>query len=283
MRPEPMAAVPVHLLEAGIVTEQRLAALGGAPAALGDAIADRLRADKRVRIPFNPRDRWLTAARESCRVLAEAVCASLRSGARPVVCGGECTVVAGTIPGALEVDPDLVLVYLDAHGDFNTVATTPTHQVSGMCLAHLCGRQVAALLWPGVRGIPDEQVVLVGSRRLDPGEAGNLSKSRVLRIPFDAEHADAPGVIAAVRRRPVWVHVDLDVVDPRDVDAVATPIEGGPSLRALADLVRAIASVADVRGLELCGYDPTKDPDRRFVAPLASLIAGAIAVPASAR
>src|SRR5712692_11823438 len=114
MRPETMAAVPVHLLEAGIVTEQRLAGLGGAPAALGDAIADRLHADKRVRIPFNPRDRWLTAARESCRVLADAVTSSLRAGARPVVCGGECTVVAGTIPGAIEVEPDLILVYFDA-------------------------------------------------------------------------------------------------------------------------------------------------------------------------
>ncbi len=277
-----MAAAAVHLLEAGIVTEQRLAALGGAPAALGDAIAERVRADKRVRIPFNPRDRWLTAARESCRVLADAVESSLRVGARLIVCGGECTVVAGTVPGALAVEPELVLVYVDAHGDFNTVATTPTHHVSGMCLAHVCGRPVAALLWPGVRHVMDEKVVLVGGRRLDPGEAGNLSKSRVLRIPFDAEHESAPGLIAAVRRRPVWMHVDLDVIDPRELDAVATPIEGGPSLRALAELVRTIASVADVRGVELCGYDPTKDPGHRFVAPLARLVAGAIAAPVSA-
>jgi len=277
-----MAAVPVHLLEAGIVTEQRLAGLGGAPAALGDAIADRVRADKRVRIAFNPRDRRLTAARESCQVLADAVAASLRAGARPIVCGGECTVVAGTIPGAIEVEPDLLLVYFDAHGDFNTVATTPTHHVSGMCLAHVCGRQVAALLWPGARSIKDDQVVLVGGRMLDPGEAGNLAKSRVLRVPFDAEHADAPGLLAAVRRRPVWIHVDLDVVDPRDVDAVATPIDGGPRLRALSDVLRAVGAVADVRGLELCGYDPTKDPERRFVAPLAGLIADAVAVPVRA-
>src|SRR4030088_1510973 len=61
-----MAHRPVHLLEAGIVTEQRFAGVIEAPAALGKAFAERLQPEKRVRIPFNPRDRWLTAAREAC-------------------------------------------------------------------------------------------------------------------------------------------------------------------------------------------------------------------------
>ena len=251
---------PIHLLEAGIVTEQRYAGVSEAPAALGALFADRLAAAKRVRVAFNPRDRWLTAARESCRVLADAVAASLRAGATVGVLGGECTLVAGTIPGALEVEPDLTLVYLDAHGDFNTLATTPSHFVGGMCLAHVCGRQVAALLWPGVRRIADERTVLVGARQLDPGESSNLMRSRVLRIPFDRDQPDAPGLLAAVRRRPVWVHIDIDVVDPREVPAVVLPVEGGPGLGDLRELLGGIAQVSDVRGVELCGYDPRQDP-----------------------
>src|SRR5688572_15510807 len=149
-----------------------------APAALAHEVASAVGPAKRVRIPFLPRDRYITAARESCRTLADAVSASLREGARPVVLGGECTIVAGVVPGALAVEPELVLVYFDAHGDFNTLATTPSHFVGGMCLAHVCGRHVAPLLWPGVRTISDENVALVGARQLDSGEALNRSEER---------------------------------------------------------------------------------------------------------
>lgn len=256
-----MSSRPVHLLEAGVITEQRYLGMAEAPAALAPILADLLDPEKRVRIPFIPRDRWLTAARESCRTLSDAVTASLRAGARCAIVGGECTIVAGSIPGALAVEPDLVLVYFDAHGDFNTLATTPSHFVGGMCLAHVCGRRIAPLLWPGVRCIADEHVALVGARDLDPGEASNLGRSRVTRIPFDAQRADAPGLVAFVRRKSVWVHVDVDVVDPREVPAVAFPADGGPSARAVADVLASLAAVCDVRGMEICGYDPRRDGD----------------------
>src|SRR5579859_2004310 len=122
-------SAPVHLLEAGITTEQRYLGMAEAPAVLAPEVAAALHPDKRVRIPFLPRDRYLTAARESCRTLSDAVAASLRDGARCVIVGGECTLVAGSIPGALAVEPDLALVYFDAHADFNTLATTPSHLV----------------------------------------------------------------------------------------------------------------------------------------------------------
>jgi len=278
-----MAAGRFHLLEAGIVTEQRYAGAGTAPAALGGALAERLGPAKRVRIAFNPRDRWLTAAREACRTLADAVTASLAARALPVVIGGECTVVAGTITGALAVERDLALIYFDAHGDFNTVATTPSHYVGGMCLAHVCGRHVAPLLWPGVRTISDDNVALVGARKLDSGEARNLDVSRVRRIRFDADHPDAAGLLSFARRRPVWVHVDVDVVDPSDMPAVASPVAGGPSLAELSEILREVAAVSDLRGIELCGYDPTQDPTARLVAPLVELMAVAVQETALAR
>src|SRR5438105_12613500 len=190
-----MAARPLHVFEAGVVTEQQFAGLQEAPAILGPALAERLGAEKRVRVSFNPRDRWLSAAREACRSLADGVQASMREGATPVVLGGECTLVAGALAGALAAEPDLSLVYLDAHGDFNTLATTPSHYVSGMVLAHLCGHSVAPLLWPGSRKIAEDRVALVGGRALDPGEIDNLERSRVVRIPFDRVHPHAEGLV----------------------------------------------------------------------------------------
>ena len=238
-----------------MVTEQRNTGLAHAPAVLAEGLVHTLAPEKHVRIPFNPRDRWLTAARESCRTLADAVTLSLRSGATAVVLGGECTIVAGSLSGALAVEPELVLVYVDAHGDFNTLATTPTHYVSGMCLAHVCGRSVAPLLWPGARRVAEDRVALVGGRALDTGERQNLERSRVTRIPFDAEHAEVAPVVAFARRKKVWLHVDVDIVDPSAVPAVAFPAPGGIALATLRDLVTQLVLTADVRGIDLCGYD----------------------------
>jgi arginase len=271
-----MAARPLHLFEAGVVTEQRFMGLQEAPAVLGSLLADRLAAEKRVRIPFNPRERWLSAAREACRGLSDGVLASLHEGATAAVIGGECTVIAGALSGALTAEPELSLVYFDAHGDFNTMATTPSHYISGMVLAHLCGRSVAPLLFPGARKIEDDRVALVGARALDSGEITNLDRSRVLRIAFDREHPEAPGLVAWTRRRSVWVHVDVDVIDPREFPAVAFPAIGGPPMKDFAFVLRQVFAVADVRGITICGYDARADGEHTLAPPLAELLVNAI-------
>jgi arginase len=268
-----MAARPLHLFEAGVITEQRFAGLAEAPAALGPALAERLHPEKRIRVPFVVRDRLLTAAREACRTLADGIAGSLRAGASCVIVGGECTLVAGTLSGALAVEPDLHLVYVDAHGDFNTLATTPSHFIGGMCLAHVCGRSLAPLLWPGSRKIAEERVALVGARALDPGEALNLERSHVVRVPFGPDRPDAPGLLAFARGKRIWLHLDVDVIDPRELPAVSFPEPGGPSLAALREVMRALAAVAEIRGVELCAYDPRKDPGATLVAPLVELAA----------
>lgn len=277
-----LVSTPVHLLEAGIITEQRYLGMSEAPGVLGPEIAALARPAKRVRIPFLPRDRYLTAARESCRTLADAVAASLEEGARCLVVGGECTLVAGTIPGALTVEPDLALVYFDAHGDFNTLATTPSHFVGGMCLAHVCGKRIAPLLWPGARSIAEDHVALVGARDLDPGEVGNVAASKLRQIAFDPQRSDAPGLLAFARKRPLWIHIDIDVVDPAQVPAVDFPVAGGPSLRALLDVLTALAGVATVRGVEICGYDPRREMGPRPLLPSLARVAVAALTPSLA-
>jgi arginase len=268
-----MAARPLHLFEAGVVTEQRFAGLAAAPAALAESFQHDLGPEKHVRVPFNPRDRWLTAARESCRTLSDGVAASMRAGAQVGVLGGECTLVAGSLSGALSVEPDLTLVYMDAHGDFNTLATTQSHYVSGMCLAHVSGHSVAPLLWPGARKIAEDHVALVGGRTLDAGERQNLERSRVAHLVFDAEHRDPSRIVAFARRKKVWLHLDVDIVDPPEMAAVVFASPGGVTMRALADLIAQLASVADIRGFEICGYDPRQDERRTLPSAISGLFA----------
>jgi len=268
-----MAARPLHLFEAGVVTEQRFAGLASAPAALAEAFVHELRPEKHVRVPFNPRDRWLTAARESCRTLSDGIAASLRAGAQVGVLGGECTLVAGSLSGALSVEPDLTLIYVDAHGDFNTLATTQSHYVSGMCLAHVCGHSVAPLLWPGARKIAEDHVALVGGRTLDAGERQNLERSHVAHIAFDMDHRDPSRILTFARRKKVWLHVDVDVIDPPEMTAVVFPSPGGVPLRALGELIGQLTSVADVRGFEICGYDPRQDERHTLPSAISGLFA----------
>ena len=277
-----MAARPLHLFEAGVVTEQRFAGLASAPAVLAQSFAAALSPEKHIRVPFNPRDRWLSSARESCRTLADGVASSLRAGAQVGVLGGECTLIAGSLSGAIAVEPDIALVYADAHGDFNTLATTPSHYVSGMCLAHVCGRQVAPLLWPGARKIAEERVALVGGRALDPGERVNLERSKVTRIAFDSERTDVAAVVAFARRRKIWLHIDVDVLEPAAMPAVVFAAPGGAPLSALVDLIAQLAAVADVRGFEVCGYDPTQDERHRLAPRVADLFTAFASRPVAA-
>jgi arginase len=205
--------------------------------------------------------------------LSEAVGAALASGARPLILGGECTIVAGSIAALYPRLEDAQLVYFDAHGDFNTLATTPSHFVGGMCLAHVCGKQLEQLAWPGVRPLPEEQVCLVGARELDAGERENLDRSGVKRFALGADGEGGPALIAAVRGRRVFVHLDLDVVDPSEMFAVNFPAPGGVSFAALRDLLEELARSATIAGLELCAYDPRKDPRRELPARVADTVA----------
>ncbi|HEY8829546.1 MAG TPA: arginase family protein, partial [Candidatus Limnocylindria bacterium] len=79
---------------------------------------------------------------------------------------------------------------------------------------------------------------------------------------------------SGVRRKPIWLHVDLDVVDPRELAAVALPVGGGPTLKALSELIASVAQVSDVRGVEICGYDARKDPEAQLPGVLAEAFVG---------
>jgi arginase len=140
-----------------------------------------------------------------------------------------------------------------------------------MCLAHVCGRSVAPLLWPGSHKIAEDHVALVGGRALDAGERANLDRSKVTRIRFDSEQADTAGVIAFARKRKIWLHVDIDIVDPAEVGAVVFPAPGGVSLALLGETIASLASVSDVRGFELCGYDARQDPGAKLPSVIADL------------
>jgi len=212
------------------------------------------------------------AARRSCENLHQVVKQTLSRGELPLILGGECTLIAGSLSAAVERLESLALAFFDAHADFNTAETTPSGYLGGMCLAHVCGMFAEALPWLAASAFPGKSVSLIGGRALDPGEVENLARAGVNRIAAEAPDA-AARVRDSVRGKSIWIHVDLDVVDPAFMFAVSHPTPNGITFESLSELLSVIGTAAIVRGIEICGYQPGKDPERLLPKRIAAAVA----------
>lgn len=123
--------------------------------------------------------------------------------------GGHCAIALATVP-KLTAGTDARLLWLDAHGDFNTPDTTESGFLGGMVLSALVDR------WRAPVGVelgtfPEDRVVLAGVNALDPLEADLLARSAVTVLA--ADELDGRALTSALEEAPIFVHLDLDVVD----------------------------------------------------------------------
>lgn len=169
----------------------------------------------------------------------------------PLLVAGDCSIALTTLSAVSRNRPDAKVLWLDAHGDFNTPDTTLSGFLGGMCLAGACGRWDAGL---GQEAIEAGDVVLCGIRDLDGAEREALERGRVTVIGAALE--TLVYVVNALDDSPVYVHLDLDVLDP-EVMPSRYPVDGGLSQEKLYDLLDAVAEACEVVGLEItCLEDP---------------------------
>lgn len=190
----------------------------------------------------------------------------------PFVIAGNCGVTIAALAGLVDVRP--AVVWFDAHGDFNTPETSPSGFLDGMALAILTGRcwRTLAKKVSGFEAVPETRVALVGARHLDPQEGDALAESRVLRIGADLSGLDDVFSEAS----PVWLHVDLDVLDIAEGRANQFATTGGLTVSQLVDAVRRLATRLSVVGAAFTSYDPAVDADDR-IAIAALKVANALA------
>ena len=145
-----------------------------------------------------------------------------------------------------------MVLWVDAHGDFNTPSTTTTGYLGGMVLAAACG------LWLSGHGagLRPEQVVIVGGRDFDPAEAEALKSAGVRVIAPEAVTPEA--VLDAVGGAPVWLHVDWDSLEPGFVPA-AYKVPGGLTPGQLREVLASLPRDR-VKGIELAEFEATGDP-----------------------
>jgi arginase len=185
---------------------------------------------------------------------------ALEAGRVPVLLAGDCSIAATTLPAALGHRPDARVLWLDAHADYNTPATTASGYLGGMALSAACGE------WdPGLGGsIPSSRVVLAGVRDIDSGERPVLDAGQATVVGASVVET-LVAVKNALDGAPVYVHVDLDVIDPEHFPA-QFPAPGGLHPEKLYDLAEAVTDDCELVGLEITAFEAPEDPSEHAMA-----------------
>ncbi|KQQ04016.1 MULTISPECIES: arginase family protein [unclassified Rathayibacter] len=195
-----------------------------------------------VDVPAEAGDAQDTGIRRyaSVATTAERMREALLGRTGPVVTiGGDCGVSFAAVGHAVRTSAQPVaLVWFDAHPDANTPASSPSGAFSGMVLSAALGHGVGLLSAAADERVPAERVVLAGIRSSDPGELEGLLESGARHLPVD--ELDPESLVAAVEATgagSVYVHIDLDVLDPADIAGLFDPVPFGvPAARLIASL-----------------------------------------------
>ena len=270
----------------------RIAGLGERIAALGFGVIDC--GNLAVPIPETraPRDETKRYVREIGRICArlyQQVVASLRAGALPVTLGGDHSVAAGSVAASADIAAEqgkpVGLIWIDAHGDMNTPATTRTGNVHGMPLAALLGQEPSELARIGQRfpAVRADRTVLIGVRDLDPLEKDRLRASKV--HVFTMQDIDARGIAAVMKRAlaiagrgtaGIHASLDMDVCDPAIAPGVGTPVQGGLNYREAHTAMELIAASGKLMAMDLVEVNPVLDVRNQTAVLGAELVVSAL-------
>jgi arginase len=251
--------VPYHLGRKGVV-------LGAGPEPLALAIGGESIVVERS----EPLTNEISATFDVIRQTRTAVRETLDAGRFPLVLAGNCHCAVAAV-AALE--RDLGIVWFDAHADFHTPDSTTTGFFDGMPLALITGEGWAELRGTieGLRPVPEDRIVLVGARDLEPTEEARLAASRIAQP--DAGSLEAALDDLRTRTDAVYLHIDLDVLDPSEGKANGWAVEGGLTADELEAAVEAVRARFDIAAATFSAYDPTVDPEGRIPAVAARLAA----------
>ena len=200
------------------------------------------------------------------RLLAEQVRSAVDEDRLPVVLAGNCNSCVGTLAGMTADRPGIV--WFDAHGDFNTPETTTSGFLDGMGLAMASGRCWKSLVnaIPGFRPVPDDRIVHVGSRDLDPPEKEMFAAAGIPLITAgpDEEKTLLAGLADTLkdlktRTDSIYLHIDVDVMNTGmgRPNNLAGP--GGLSPQTVRRLVKAIREQVRIAACAIASYDPALD------------------------
>ncbi len=234
------------------------------------------------------RARYAGQVGESCRLIAASLTERARAGDFCLTLGGDHSIAMGTIPGILAARPDTALIWVDAHGDFNTPETSPSGNLHGMPLAMVLGCNSQGLpgfeWFQGQNCLPADRVALVGVRSLDAGERRLLketgvhvySMSEIDRYGIGVVMEKAMAAINGDGRRTFHVSFDIDSIDPAEAPGTGTLVKGGLTYREAHTILEMIAESGRLTSLDLAEVNPELDLNGQTTALGVELIASAL-------
>ncbi len=183
----------------------------------------------------------------------------------PIVLGGDHSLAMGSVSGVAR--GRLGVIWVDAHADFNIPETSPSGNIHGMPLAVLCGLGHPRLT-EAFQAVDPRDVVLIGVRSVDPGEA-RLLKEMGVKV-YTMHEVDRLGIariaeeaLEHLQGLPLHVSLDADVLDPTLAPGVGTPVPGGLTYREAHLLMEILALSGRVRSLDLVEVNPILDERNR--------------------
>jgi arginase len=252
----------------------RYAGLDGRLRSLGHTVLDN--GNLAVPLPENEppddsRARHLHSIAGVCREVYTAALGCLEQAESAIFLGGDHSISIGTVSATAAFGEPVGLIWVDAHGDFNTPDITPSGNVHGMALAALLGRgalELTSIGRPGAK-VTAAQVVLIGARDLDRAERMALDQSgiRVLTMRDIDEH----GMAAAARQAlehlgglaRLHISLDMDALDPMEAPGVGTPVPGGLTFREAHLLMEILSDCGKVASLDIMEVNPILDDRNR--------------------
>jgi arginase len=253
----------------------RIAGLGERLTALGYAVSDRGNLATPIpetRTARDPSKRYIREIARVCERLYQHVYRSLQDGALPITLGGDHSLAAGSVAASADIafarKQSIGLIWVDAHGDMNTPATTGSGNVHGMPLAALLGHEPAELARIGQRtpAVRADRTVLVGVRDLDPLEKDQIRASKV--HVFTMQDIDSDGIASVMKRAlalagrgtaGIHLSLDMDVCDPAIAPGVGTPVKGGLDYREAHTAMEMLASSGKLMAMDLVEINPVLD------------------------
>ena len=243
----------------------RYAGLSARLRQLGYAINDTGNMDIRVRDSLKQNE-FIPEIKKACEYAYREGMEAMKNGEIPIFLGGDHSIAVGTI-GGITHQERRGIIWIDAHGDFNTPASSPSKNIHGMALAALMGEGMPDLVNLGRPGpkIHAEDIVLIGVRSLDEEEKKRVNASGITIYTmrdideFGVSHV-AKNALKQLSHLPrLHVSLDLDGLDPMEAPGVGTPVPGGLSYREAHLIMEIIADSNKLGSLDLVEINPILD------------------------
>jgi arginase len=216
----------------------------------------------------DPHVKYLEPIIQVSQDLANAVSSALQNGEFPLILGGDHSIALGSITGVARVHQDIGVIWIDAHGDFNTHETTPSGNIHGMILGALVGLGHPSLT--GIGGwspkVNAQTIVVVGARDLDPKEQELLRQQKI--HVFTMTDIDQRGMsdvmrealeVACRAQHGFHLSLDMDSLDPREAPGVGTPVRGGLTYREAHLAMEVIAASGRMVSMDAVEVNPILD------------------------